>query len=360
MIAVLDAARKGVLAAVVLSLGGVLSLAVVLSLVGVGGAWARPAPAPAPTADHTKFEILKGPFADARAVTKACLTCHTEASKQVMDSIHWNWSFSHPKTGQQLGKRNVINAFCGNVASNEKRCTSCHAGYGWEDAKSFDFADQSRVDCLVCHDQTGEYVKWEDRAGHPIYAPKTIKKRHKPYAASLIEDLGDGRFRHLPPDLSKAAMSVGPPSRENCGNCHFYGGGGDNVKHGDLSSALINPSRHVDVHMAPDGANMVCTDCHTAHGHEWPGSRYLGVVKDDREPVPGFRRTDVASCDSCHTTTPHDAATVVGLKLNDHTDRVACQTCHIPAYAKGGVATKTWWDWSTAGRLKDGKALQGA
>ncbi|PHQ95640.1 MAG: hypothetical protein COB39_12730 [Marinosulfonomonas sp.] len=32
-------------------------------------------------------------------------------------------------------------------------------------------------------------------------------------------------------DLKKAAQSVGMPGRENCGNCHFYGGGGDNMKH---------------------------------------------------------------------------------------------------------------------------------
>jgi hypothetical protein len=31
---------------------------------------------------------------------------------------------------------------------------------------------------------------------------------------------------------------------------------------------------------------------------------------------------------------------------------VACQTCHIPSYARGGVATKMSWDWSTAG-LRD-------
>jgi hypothetical protein len=34
------------------------------------------------------------------------------------------------------------------------------------------------------------------------------------------------------------------------------------------------------------------------------------------------------------------------LKLNHHVDRVACETCHIPTFARGGVATKTFWDWS--------------
>jgi octaheme c-type cytochrome (tetrathionate reductase family) len=308
-----------------------------------------------PTADHSKFEALKGPFKSGPDVTRACLACHTEAAKQVQQSIHWTWDFKHPVTGQALGKRNVINAFCGNVATNEPRCTSCHAGYGWTDTKTFDFTDQSKVDCLACHDTTGQYVKWPTEAGHPLYQPKVAASPNEPYAEALLQRNADGSVTHLPPDLAKIAQNVGLPGRENCGNCHFYGGGGDNVKHGDLSSVLIAPSPHVDVHMSPEGANMACTDCHTAHGHKWPGSRYLGTVKDDRAPIPGFRRSNVASCDSCHSATPHNAASLMGQKLNDHTDRVACQTCHIPEFAKGGVATKVWWDWSTAGRLKDGK-----
>ena len=40
-------------------------------------------------------------------------------------------------------------------------------------------------------------------------------------------------------------------------------------------------------------------------------------------------------------------------KLNSHTDKIACQTCHIPAYARGDKATKMTWDWSTAGTLDE-------
>jgi len=307
------------------------------------------------TADHSKFEALKGPFETGPDVTEACLSCHTEAAEQVQQSIHWTWEYEHPTTGQKLGKRHVLNAFCGNVASNEPRCTSCHAGYGWEDTETFDFTAQNKVDCLACHDTTGSYVKWPTEAGHPIYEPRDRKSAYRPYSEALLQENSDGSVTHMPPDLAQVAQKVGQPGRENCGNCHFYGGGGDNVKHGDLSSVLVSPDRHVDVHMSPDGANMVCTDCHTAHGHKWPGSRYLGTVKDSSAQMPGFRRSDVLSCQSCHSETPHEMASLEGLKLNDHTDRVACQTCHIPEFAKGGVATKTFWDWSTAGKLKDGK-----
>ena len=45
-------------------------------------------------------------------------------------------------------------------------------------------------------------------------------------------------------------------------------------------------------------------------------------------------------------------------KLNDHTDKIACQTCHIPTIARGGYATKIRWDWSSSGRLgADGKPI---
>lgn len=311
--------------------------------------------APSVTADHSKFEALKGPFETGEDVTKACLSCHTEAGKQMMQSIHWTWETINPATDQTLGKKNVLNAFCGNLESNEPRCTSCHAGYGWDGKAEFDFTNEAAIDCLVCHDTTKTYVKWPTKAGHPLYEPLTQAKRMTPYADELVKVLEDGKFMHLPPDLADVAQNVGRPDRQSCGNCHFYGGGGDNVKHGDLSSALVNPTPHVDVHMSPDGANLVCVDCHVGNAHDWPGSRYHGTLEDTTEQKPGFRNTDVLACNSCHTDRPHNSLTVTGLKLNDHTDKVACQTCHIPEYAKGGVGTKTWWDWSTAGKLKDGK-----
>lgn len=295
------------------------------------------------TADHSTFKALKRAFNSGPEVTGACLTCHTEAGKQVMNSIHWTWNYSHPATGQQLGKRNVINVFCGNVASNERRCTSCHAGYGWETLKDGPPKEQSSVDCLVCHDRTGTYAKLDSKAGDPAIAPLA------PNATTITGAPAK------PVDLTAAAQSVGLPGRENCGQCHFYGGGGDNVKHGDLSSVLIAPDKAVDVHMSRDGANFACSTCHISNSHVWPGSRYNVVAHDlIGTGKPGQRRNDVATCESCHGTAPHKAS-LIGLKLNDHVDRVACQTCHIPNFARGGVATKIKWDWSTAGRLKDGK-----
>ena len=66
---------------------------------------------------------------------------------------------------------------------------------------------------------------------------------------------------------------------------------------------------------------------------------------------------ETATCASCHTDQPHSVS-LMGIKLNDHTDRVACQTCHIPTFARGGVATKMDWDWRTAGKMKDSEGYR--
>jgi len=67
---------------------------------------------------------------------------------------------------------------------------------------------------------------------------------------------------------------------------------------------------------------------------------------------------EVASCESCHSAAPHLIESVEGIKLNSHTDRVACETCHIPEIARGGVATEIDWDWRTMGKLKDGEGYK--
>ncbi|SEW18333.1 octaheme c-type cytochrome, tetrathionate reductase family [Aliiroseovarius sediminilitoris] len=338
-------------------------LATILTLgliAGTGGSAAAedqaaaPTPPPAParsissaTADHMKFDILKKSFSSGPEVTEACVSCHTEADNQIMHSIHFEWTYESD-SGQTQGKSKVINAFCGNVAGNEPRCTSCHAGYGWDDMSTTSVEAGAVPDCLVCHDRSGQYTKSATGAGHPPLDPV------KPGTSTIT---GAAAW---PVDLAKAAQSVGMPGRDNCGNCHFYGGGGDNVKHGDLSSALYAPSTEVDVHMSPDGLNFTCSTCHVEDRHNWAGSRYDTVAKDATgRGKPGAVRT-AATCESCHDSDPHPL-NIKGVKLNDHTDKLACQSCHIPEFARGGVATKTYWDWSTAGRMgADGKPMHEA
>ncbi|MFO7542433.1 MAG: tetrathionate reductase family octaheme c-type cytochrome [Thiobacillus sp.] len=293
------------------------------------------------TADHSKFKELQRDFASGPEVTKACLVCHTEAAKQVHKSSHWTWEFLNPKTGQHLGKKNVINNFCTAVPSNYEFCTACHVGYGWKDQK-FDFSSQANVDCLVCHESTGTYRKVPGLSGHPPYQDMEFP----PKSGKIVKAT----------DLKTVAQSVGKTRRDNCGSCHFLGGGGDAVKHGDLDTSLKNPKKYLDVHMDKDGLNFSCGECHQTSGHDVPGSRYAPTAKDEAAQIRGKAGDgNPASCRSCHGGKPHKASA----RLNSHADKLACQTCHIPEYARGGKPTKMLWDWSTAGKMdKDGKPFK--
>ncbi len=289
------------------------------------------------TTDHTKLKELQGPFSSGPEVTKACLECHNTAGHQFMKNKHWTWSYEHPKTGQHLGKSVLINNFCTNARGNEGMCAQCHAGYNMT-GPDFDFTNQENIDCLICHESTGTYYKTPTTSGNK--------------ACSIM-------FKGKPPiEWAKVAQSVDMPTRKNCGKCHFYGGGGDNVKHGDLSSVLFDPPKEVDVHMSEQGEGFTCVTCHVGEAHEWAGSRYEMLVNDETGTgKPGMPR-EVASCASCHSDQPHGIDTVEGIKLNSHTRQVACETCHIPAIARGGVATQIDWDWRTMGKLKNGEGFK--
>jgi octaheme c-type cytochrome (tetrathionate reductase family) len=202
-----------------------------------------------------------------------------------------------------IGKKNQINNFCIGIQGNWRTCTSCHAGYGWADA-DFDFGEPTNVDCLACHADTATYGKGD--YGLPTEAV----------------------------DLLEAAQSVRAPTRDNCGTCHFDGGGGNNVKHGDLDESLYYPSANLDVHMGEH--DFLCTDCHRTEAHAIKGR----LLADNYTIDP----VEQVACTDCHEADLH-----ADERINQHTDSVACQSCHVPAIALKNP-TKTVWDWSTAGQ----------
>jgi octaheme c-type cytochrome (tetrathionate reductase family) len=266
--------------------------------------------------DH---QVIEGPFASGPEVTEVCLACHEDAAYDLMKTSHWLWYSPESTAGGEtaaFGKRNALSSYCLTVAGNWPRCTSCHTGYGWRDA-DFDFTDPGNVDCLVCHDGTGQYRKFPTGAGHPVYEPQEW----------------DGELWE-PVDLAMVARSAGLPTRRNCGACHFFGGGGNNVKHGDLDSTLIDCDAEFDVHMGSDGADLLCQDCHTTEDHRISGRAMSVSPRGGRE----------LDCTECHDTDVHAKKV-----LNWHTRSVACQTCHIPTFARS-QPTNVWWDWSTAGQ----------
>jgi octaheme c-type cytochrome (tetrathionate reductase family) len=260
--------------------------------------------------DHK--DIVRPPteagFATGQEVTRACLVCHPESGKQMIHTTHFTWEsqpFDVPWRDEAvtIGKANQINNFCIGTQGNEKKCMTCHTGYGWTDA-NYDFANPENVDCLACHADTTTYAKGE--YGNPA------------------EGI----------DLLAAAQSVRAPTRDNCGKCHFDGGGGNGVKHGDLDESLYFPSENLDVHMGRE--NFLCTDCHQTTDHQIKGR----MVADNYAIDPA----EQVACTDCHLETPHTDE-----RLNIHTDAVACQTCHIPNIALKDP-TKVSWDWSTAGQ----------
>lgn len=270
--------------------------------------------------EHSKFKILQQKFTTPQQVTEACVTCHTKRHKEIMGSSHWTWSRKiKRKNGDTImhGKKNAINNFCLSIESNSWKCTSCHIGYGWKD-KKFDFENYKNIDCIVCHDTTGSYEKQPFGSGYPVTEKKAFVNK-----------------TYFPPNLSYVARHVGTPDIKNCGKCHFYGGGGDNVKHGDLSSDLYHADKNMDVHMDENGNNLTCVDCHKTENHQISGKLY-SVSSEDKNRV---------NCEDCHKGNVHKNST-----LNRHTNKIACQTCHIPTYAKG-VPTNTTWDWSTSGKV---------
>jgi octaheme c-type cytochrome (tetrathionate reductase family) len=265
-----------------------------------------------PVVDHTQFEILNRDFTSPVEVTLACISCHNTRHLEVLDSPHWNWDrigFTEERGITAIGKKNVMNNYCIGVATNEMTCAGCHVGFGMPNFLEFDFTNPENVDCLSCHASSDYYQKGRGLGGAP---------------ATTV-------------DLREAAITVGRPTIQNCGNCHFLSGGGNNVKHGDLEVALYNADRMMDVHMARDGIHMTCVDCHTADNHEIKGKLYSVSANN----------VNRLHCEDCHGGTPH-----LTDMLNLHTAKIACQTCHIPTYAKENP-TKLSWTWSDAGLMDE-------
>ncbi len=265
----------------------------------------------APPTHTSHADLMPGPYANGQEVTQACLECHAESAAQLMATTHWTWESEPFEVAWRdepvtIGKANQINNFCIGAQGNQKRCMTCHTGYGWEETGEYDFENPLNVDCLVCHADTAAYAKGE--YGEPAEGV----------------------------DLAAAGQSVRAPTRENCGRCHFDGGGGNNVKHGDLSEDLYFPSESLDVHMGAQ--DFQCTTCHTTTDHQVKGRLVVdNITIDPAEQV---------ACSDCHGADLHEDA-----RLNAHVASVACQTCHIPRMALQDP-TKLTWDWSTAGQDK--------
>ena len=255
-----------------------------------------------------------------------CLSCHTDEAEDMYASTHYQWQGETPYMThgpQQQGKiAGAVNSYCINILGNWEGCGNCHVGLGDQPdaAKIPTQAQLENIDCLICHQKE--------------YKRKKINGKFVPDAENMTIT------------LTQAVQTVHLPERSNCLACHAKAGGGDAVKRGDLALATAEThDTQFDVHMSVAAGNLNCQDCHFFENH-----RVAGKGSD-------IRPTDLdvpIACTDCHaektTTTGHRTAAI-----NDHVARVACQTCHIPYYAKDAVdsaateATETHRTWlSTA------------
>lgn len=263
------------------------------------------------TPDHSLLVTLPAKPAP-QDVTRNCLSCHAKAGQDVLKTAHWNWK-GHSRTlvGSEyrtdIGLQTVVDNYCIAMGPNIQQCSSCHIGYGKLGA-GFDYNDPQNIDCLVCHDTTGTYKKDPDNAGLPY--------------AEL--------------DLSTIARKVGRPSRSNCGSCHFASGGALNAKHGDLEPELAHAPEGLDVHMGM--LNMRCQDCHSTAEHKIAGASLSAPAVEGR-----------VACEKCHGSAPHGVSGVLSRHLDDHVRAIACETCHIPSYARRSP-TLLKRDYSAAGQ----------
>jgi octaheme c-type cytochrome (tetrathionate reductase family) len=280
------------------------------------------------TADHAKFPILNQPFETGAQVTQACISCHVEAEEQLKKTIHWTWLSPFDDTGETGKAGYSVNNFC--ISTNKMQdveCSNCHIGWNGKN---------SSINCMKCHSKKD--IHWND-----------VFKDYKSFKESGDTEIASD----IQKTIQEAVQNVGLPLRQNCGACHFNGGGGEAVKHGDLDNSLVSPKKELDVHMGIDSQDFRCTRCHTTIAHQIAGRVYSTPASIQRQSLVDNDLVPKIMCESCHTTKPHKH----GHKANDHTDKVACQACHIPQFAREHP-TEMWWDWSKAGKLKDGKHYQ--
>jgi len=314
----------------------------------------NPTPTPAPTPNPTATPPSGGTIQEHLNITQydgpqTCIACHADEANGALNSIHLQWNGLTPDVPNiqgETGKWAQVNTYCTAPAPADFACRSCHATTG-----KVENLTVNDVDCLTCHQDTYQ------RTLGPLADPVVVTDwtgAERTYYFPQKNAAGDyemqPRFDLMPPGttMEGLAQSVHLPTRATCLRCHAKAGGGDGTKRGDLSTASVNPSVNSDVHLSPDsgGANMLCQDCHTVADHKIPGR---GI---DLRPSEGT--TEVTCAGSCHSNKPHDSG-----NLNKHTDRVACQTCHIPRYGKD-VGTEISRDWTEPHYSPGGCQGQGA
>lgn len=267
----------------------------------------------APRSESTPPEINPGDGTHASISkwqgTATCLACHQTEAEDLFHSTHYQWLGDTPymTNGPDLqGKLDLgVNSYCINTTGNWNGCGACHVGLGDRPQATVSRAQLENIDCLICH---------QDQ-----YKRKKLNGRFVADTAAMTID------------MVNAARTVHLPTRTGCLQCHAKGGGGDNYKRGDMALAHgTTADKAFDVHMATSGADLSCQSCHITEKHRMAGKG------SDLRPTDLDREM---SCTTCHT----DKGSALGHEnraVNRHVARVACQSCHIPRYARNASDTQ--------------------
>jgi hypothetical protein len=306
------------------------SLALILAVAAVLG----PAAIVFASSAHLDIQQYNGP--------QTCLSCHRTQAEDMFGSVHYQWTGPTPTVTNipgEAGKRQLaFNSYCGSpLSSRRSTCAACHAGNGKAPISMMRESQLANIDCLLCHQDA-----YQRKPAGPMETVAVTDYLGTPRSWQMPIENAAGDFQYEP-DESKmpitaleAARTVHLPTRASCLRCHANAAGSDGAKRGDLSSFSANPPLSSDVHMSPAGENFDCQYCHLFLDH-----KVLGRGLD-------LRPTDYRwsfTCTDCHVQQPH-FATSNSATINRHTARVACQTCHIPTYAKD-MSTEMSRNWNS-------------
>lgn len=284
-----------------------------------------PTVSPAAQAAHAGIAAYEGP--------KTCVACHQQQALEMFGSVHYQEMGETPAVpnidgpaGKGLNGARVMNSYCGTpTTSSRATCATCHVGNGRLPSPELTQQQLENIDCMLCHQDA--YKRLPDGPYQTISFPGTNGLH------TISAPIEDATGFDYVPDQAKmtitvleAARTVHLPTRASCLRCHAGAGGSDGGKRGDISTVTVNPPLTSDVHMSPQGANLSCANCHSVGGHRVAGR---GV---DLRPTDA---PQLLACANCHTDRPHgDFSSTTSSSRDLHAGRVACQTCHIPTFAK--------------------------
>ncbi len=304
---------------------------------------------------HRSINAYNGP--------STCLSCHSSAGTQVLNSMHGSWLGPTPNVPNIVtdsGKWGQTNNYCTDPQLADFACLKCHVSLvaplnsqGKVDMSRANLAPAD-MDCMQCHstdyratfmpDQSTAtaYISCVDGSSHTyvVPVPASDNKIHKQIRLDLSPTPGQTAIT-----LARLASR---PSIASCVlKCHAKAGGSDGAKRGDLGSSMSNPTFTNDIHLSSAGtAKLLCTSCHSGTGHQIPGRG-----NDMRGQDTG---ATMKKCVACHagkdTTTGHGTTTTNRQAANRHVAKVDCTACHIDYFGKGTTTemsrdwTKPWWN----------------